>query len=118
MHVFLKTERLVFRRFTEGDVDILVELDSDPEVMHFITGGRQTPRREIESEILPAYLEYYERYAGFGFWAAIEQSTGAFVGWFHFRPENEDNPDQVELPGTDCAARPGARGTRRRAHAH
>jgi len=53
MHVFLETERLVLRRFTENDGDLLVELDSDPEVMHFITGGRQTPRREIESEILP-----------------------------------------------------------------
>ena len=97
MHVFLETERLVLRRFTVNDADLLVELDSDPEVMYFITGGRQTPRREIESEILPAYLEYYERYAGFGFWAAIERSSGEFVGWFHFRPESEDDPDQIEL---------------------
>jgi len=97
MHVFLETERLVLRRFTQNDADLLVELDGDPEVMHFITGGRQTPRREIESEFLPAYLEYYERYAGFGFWAAIERSSGEFVGWFHFRPESEDEPYQVEL---------------------
>ena len=97
VHVFLETERLVLRRFTGSDADLLVELDSDPEVMHFITGGRQTPRREIESKILPAYLEYYERYAGFGFSAAIERSRGEFVGWFHFRPESEDDPDQVEL---------------------
>jgi RimJ/RimL family protein N-acetyltransferase len=97
MHVFLETERLVLRRFTENDADLLLELDSDPEVMHFITGGRLTPRREIESDILPAYLEYYERYAGFGFWAAIERSSGQFVGWFHFRPAADDDPDQVEL---------------------
>ena len=84
--------------------------------MHFITGGRQTPRREIESEILPAYLEYYERYAGFGFSGCIERSRGGFVGWFHFRPESEDDPDQVEL-GTGCAARSGAWGMRRKAHA-
>ena len=32
MHVFLETERLVLRRFTENDVDGLVELDGDPEV--------------------------------------------------------------------------------------
>ena len=84
--VFLETERLALRRFTDNDADLLVELDSDPEVMHFITGGLPTPRLEIETEILPAYLEYYERYAGYGFWAAVERSTGAFVGWFHFRP--------------------------------
>jgi hypothetical protein len=44
---------LLLRQFTEDDVDNLVELDSDPDVMHFITGGRATPRREIESDVLP-----------------------------------------------------------------
>jgi RimJ/RimL family protein N-acetyltransferase len=97
VHVFLETERLFLRRFTGNDLGLLVELDSDPEVMHFITGGRPTPRREIETEILPAYLAYYERYAGYGFWAAVERSTGDFVGWFHFRPESDDDPDHVEL---------------------
>ena len=95
--IFLETDRLLLRRFTEDDVENLVELDSDPEVMHFITGGRTTPRREIETEILPAYLEYYESFAGYGFWAAVERSTGQFVGWFHFRPEKAAPPGEVEL---------------------
>jgi RimJ/RimL family protein N-acetyltransferase len=94
---FLETERLVLRRFTADDVDILVELDSDPAVMHFVTGGRPTPRREVENEILPAFLGYYERFAGYGFWAAIEKSSGRFVGWFHFRPAKGADPDEVEL---------------------
>ena len=86
VHVFLETERLVLRRFTEDDVDNLVELDGDPEVMRFITGGRTTPREEIRDDFLPAFLGYYERYPGYGFWAAVEKSTGEFLGWFHFRP--------------------------------
>ena len=49
----MTTERLILRRFTESDVDLLVALDSDPAVMHFITGGRPTPRDEIEHEVLP-----------------------------------------------------------------
>ena len=97
MQVFLETERLVLRRFTEVDISNLVELDSDPKVMRFITGGRATPREEVESEILPAFLAHYERYPGYGFWAAIERSTGAFVGWFHFRPAEESPPGEVEL---------------------
>ena len=97
MHVFLETERLVLRRFTEDDVDILVELDGDPEVMHFINGGRPTPRLEVETDILPAFLDYYERFAGYGFWAAVEKSTGQFLGWFHFRPAKAAEPDEVEL---------------------
>lgn len=97
MQVFLETERLVLRRFTTADVDNLVELDSDPDVMHFITGGRLTPRGEILNDFLPAFLGYYERFAGFGFWAAIEKSTGEFLGWFHFRPPSGCSADQAEL---------------------
>ncbi|MEX0749445.1 MAG: GNAT family N-acetyltransferase, partial [Dehalococcoidia bacterium] len=97
MHVFLETERLVLRRLTEDDVDDLVELDGDPDVMRFINGGRPTPRDEIANEHLPAFLGYYERFAGYGFWAAIEKSTGAFVGWFHFRPPPDADSDDVEL---------------------
>ena len=97
MQVFLETERLVLRRFTPDDVDNLVELDGDPEVMHFITGGRATPREEIENDILPAFLRYYERGDRYGFWAAIEKSTGTFLGWFHFRPAGGRSSDEPEL---------------------
>jgi RimJ/RimL family protein N-acetyltransferase len=98
MHVFLGTERLILRRFEESDVDNLVELDSDPAVMRFITGGRPTPRVEIESEVLPAFLGYYERYPAYGFWAALTKPDGEFVGWFHLRPKPDGGrPDEPEL---------------------
>jgi RimJ/RimL family protein N-acetyltransferase len=97
MQVFLETERLLLRRFTEDDLENLVELDSDPEVMRFITGGRATPREEVANEILAAFLDHYERYAGYGFWAAVEKSTEGFLGWFHFRPAEGAPPGEVEL---------------------
>lgn len=97
MQIYLETERLVLRRFTEDDVENLVELDGDPGVMRFINGGRPTARDEIENEVLPAFLAYYERYAGFGFWAVVEKSTGRFVGWFHLRPAEGAPPGEVEL---------------------
>ena len=97
MDVFLETERLVLRRFTAADVDHLVELDGDPDVMRFLTGGKPTPRAEIEREVLPAFLGYYERFVGYGFWAAIEKASGEVVGWFHFRPAAGSSPDEPEL---------------------
>jgi len=97
VHVFLETDRLVLRRFTTGDVDNLVGLDADPDVMRFVSGGIPTSREEIENEFLPAFLGYYQRYQAFGFWAAIEKSTGDFLGWFHFRPRPGSAPGQVEL---------------------
>lgn len=97
MRVFVETERLLLREFTTDDVDLLVGLDSDPAVMRYINGGRATPRAEIEADYLPAFLGYYQRSNGYGFWAAIEKSTDTFIGWFHFRPQPEDPADEPEL---------------------
>jgi RimJ/RimL family protein N-acetyltransferase len=97
MQVFLETERLVLRRFTEADVDNLFDLDSNPEVMRFLTGGKPTPRDAILNETLPRVLHYYECFESFGFWAAIEKSTGEFLGWFEFRPQEGGGPGEVEL---------------------
>ena len=95
--VVLETERLVLRELTTDDVDLLVELDADPQVVHFITGGIPTSREEVITEELPALLAYYDRPDGYGFWAAHERSTGAFLGWFHLRPHPGDPPDDPEL---------------------
>ena len=95
--VLLETQRLVLREFTEHDVDLLVELDSDPQVVHHITGGRVTPRAEVEREVLPAFLAYHDRPDGYGFWAAVERTSGDFLGWFHLRPEHDHPPDEPEL---------------------
>lgn len=97
MDVVLETDRLVLRQFTAADLDSLVELDSDPDVMRYITGGRPTPREQVRDEVLPAFLAYYERFAGYGFWAAVEKATGQFLGWFHLRPPEGANPDEPEL---------------------
>lgn len=96
MAIFLETERLILRRFTEADADNLVDLDSDPEVLRYINGGVPTPRDVIQQEILPRFLRYYERYEGYGFWAAIEKTSGKFLGWFCLHPEEEDE-DRVAL---------------------
>ena len=72
MQVVLETERLILRRFTADDVDNLVELDGDPEVVFRITGGVTTPREEVETDVLPAFLAYYDRGDAYGFWAAVE----------------------------------------------
>jgi RimJ/RimL family protein N-acetyltransferase len=95
--VHLVTERLVLREFTPADVDLVVELDADPEVMHFITGGRGTPRQEVRDDYLPAWMAYYERTPGYGFWAAEVRATGDFVGWFHLRPAPGHPVDEPEL---------------------
>jgi RimJ/RimL family protein N-acetyltransferase len=97
MQVLLETERLTLRRFTDADAGNLYNLDSDPEVMRYLTGGEGTPRQVIETEILPLFTTYDERFPGFGFWAAMEKACGDFAGWFSFRPKVEGDPREVGL---------------------
>jgi RimJ/RimL family protein N-acetyltransferase len=95
--VLLETERLVLRRFTEDDAGNLFRLDSDPDVMRYLTGGTPTPRGVIETDILPRFLRYDERTPGFGYWAAIDKANGEFLGWFSLRPSDGANPAEATL---------------------
>jgi RimJ/RimL family protein N-acetyltransferase len=89
MQVFLETDRLALRRFTEDDMDHLFALHNDSDVMRFLNGGRPTLREEIERE-------YRERFAGDGYWAAVEKATGEFLGWFAFN-QTESGPEEAKL---------------------
>ncbi len=110
MKVFLETERLILRQFTEDDADHLFELDSDREVIRFaniglINGGEpiDTDYEAIRYKILPRFIKYYEKYDGYGFWAAIEKLSSEFIGWFHLRPALDNitvhvnNENEIEL---------------------
>ena len=97
MLILLETERLLLRQFNLHYSGLLVELDGDPRVMRYVTGGAPTSGDEVEGEVLPAFFDYYRKFPGYGFWAAIEKSTGDFLGWFHYRPAPGDPLDQPEL---------------------
>lgn len=84
----METERLRLRRFTLDDVDLLTGLDSDPEVMRFLT-GKPTPREEIENVVLPELLKVYAEHPELGTFAAEQKSDGAFIGWFGMQPTKE-----------------------------
>jgi RimJ/RimL family protein N-acetyltransferase len=96
MEVFLETDRMILRRFTADDLPLLVELDLDPEVKRYIDGGAPVDEAEL-ADRLAWWLTYYERFAGYGFWAASEKATGRFLGWFHLRPGEGAGDDEPEL---------------------
>jgi RimJ/RimL family protein N-acetyltransferase len=92
----LKTRRLYLREFQLEDVHLLHELDSDPEVMRFITKGVPTPLEQIQKVILPRILSYYTRIPSQGCWAAHLVATEEFIGWFHLRIDKLE-PEEMEL---------------------
>ena len=94
--IVLESERINFRQFCAEDAQSLFELDSDPEVMRFISKGQPTPLSQIQDEIIPRFLEYYSQTPPRGFWAAQLRNTGEFIGWFHLRPI-KSSPDEMDL---------------------
>jgi RimJ/RimL family protein N-acetyltransferase len=101
--IVLETERLRLRRFVPDDLERLVELDSDPEVMRYISYGIPTPRERYAQEILPRWFTLYAETPMLGYWAAETRVDGEFVGWFHLRPDRID-PGEQELGYRLCRA--------------
>lgn len=96
MKIYLETERMILREFTSDDVDLLVDLDSDPKVTRYINGGKPTPREYVEEKVIPRLLHYNKRGDGLGLWAALHKPDQEFMGWFLFRPF-VSKPDETEL---------------------
>lgn len=94
--VYLETERLILRWFTADDLELVVELDSDPAVKRYIDNGAPADRDECIDH-LDWWITHYPREAGYGFWATHEKATGDFIGWFHFRPGDGAGPLEPEL---------------------
>ena len=91
----LVSQRLILRRFEPGDAVLLYELDSDPEVMRYINGGKAPDLTLDEQAVARFQLQYQER-PGLGFFAAHLRCEGSFCGWFHFRPDRQD-PEAIDL---------------------
>lgn len=94
--VLLQTERLRLREFGMRDVDRLAALDSDPEVMRYISRGVATPREVILTKVLPGWLAFYNQPRPIGFWAVERLQDDEFIGWLHLRPDLI-SPPQLEL---------------------
>jgi RimJ/RimL family protein N-acetyltransferase len=76
---------MCFRQFRAEDAQLLFELDSDHEVMRFVSKVQPT-LAQIQNEFIPRFLDYYSQSPPRGFWAAHLRDTSEFAGWFHLRP--------------------------------
>ncbi|NUP51541.1 MAG: GNAT family N-acetyltransferase, partial [Catenulispora sp.] len=94
----LETDRVALRFFTADDADLLIELDSDPAVMRFLSGGVPTPPEVVRDRAIPSVLAGYERWGHeLGLFAAYERDGGAFIGWFCLRPLRSGPREEAEL---------------------
>lgn len=90
MEIIVQTPRLFLRRFTLADATLIVQLNSQPEVLQYL---HEVPIKDeihateiLTNIILPQYAN------NLGRWAVHIKDTAEFIGWcgLKFRPEIDE----------------------------
>lgn len=79
MKIFAETERLILRELLPTDIEGMFELDSNP-IVHRYLGNRPVKTKQETEVIIQSIIDQYKD-RGIGRWAAIEKSSGDFIGW-------------------------------------
>jgi RimJ/RimL family protein N-acetyltransferase len=90
----LHTERLTLVPLGDEHLEWEIELDSDPEVMRYLS-GRASTREEVEAAHARR-IGAAEKVDGLGFWIGLVQNE-LFVGWWILQPAH--GPDQPDDRG-------------------
>lgn len=90
----LETDRVRLTEILPEDMALLQDLDSDPEVMRFINGGKPSTEEDHKAA-MERVLAIKDKHGNrFGVWPAFEKSSNEFMGWFLFRPDKK-RPDEI-----------------------
>jgi RimJ/RimL family protein N-acetyltransferase len=90
----LHTERITLVPLADGHLEWEAELDSDPEVMRYLS-GRASTREEVESSHA-SRMAAAQKVDGLGFWVGLVDDE--FVGWWTLQPAHgPDQPDDRDV---------------------
>ncbi len=91
MKLHIETENLILREIRIEDTGNLYRLDSNP-IVHKYLGKKPISCMGKARRYIDYIIIQYEKY-GIGRWAAIEKSSGDFIGWTGLKMnfENEMN---------------------------
>jgi len=79
MHIIFETPRLILRRFTEDDAPLLLQLNSDPNVVKYVHERPLQTEDEAREIIVSIILPQYE--LNLGRWAIHTKADAEFIGW-------------------------------------
>lgn len=93
MHIIFETPRLILRQFTEDDAPLILELNSDPEIVKYVHEPTLKTEEEAKTILLNNILPQYKN--NLGRWAIHTKDNNEFIGWcgLKYRPE----PDEIDL---------------------
>jgi len=79
MHIILQTPRLILRRFTQADAPLLLQLNSDPEVLKYLHEPALQNEEHAKTILTTIILPQYQN--NLGRWAIHLKTTHEFIGW-------------------------------------
>lgn len=87
MHVIFETPRLILRQFTETDAPLILQLNSDPEIVKYVHEPVLTSEEQAKKIIVDIILPQYKN--NLGRWAIHTKDNMEFIGWcgLKSRPE-------------------------------
>jgi ribosomal-protein-alanine N-acetyltransferase len=87
MAFITETERLILREIELSDTSGMFELDSNPDVLRYLSEPLVNNIEESRKKIINIKTQYLKN--GVGRWAVIEKSTGEFLGWAGLKLEKK-----------------------------
>lgn len=99
MSLLLETNRLVLRPVVYGDEKYFLDLDSDPEVMRYLTNCVPSTPEQSHAAVKRVRTVFEQNESKYGVWLAFDKKNSELVGWVLFRPSKKDptNTDRIEL---------------------
>lgn len=90
MHLIFQTPRLLLRRFTIADAPLILELNSDPEIVKYIHEPTLKTTKQAEEILKDIILPQYQN--NLGRWAIHIRESNEFIGWcgLKYRPELDE----------------------------
>ena len=90
MHIVFETPRLILRRFTEEDTALILQLNSDPEIVKYVHEPTLETEEQAKNILINIILPQYKN--NLGRWAIHTKGNNEFIGWcgIKYRPELDE----------------------------
>lgn len=89
-----ETDRLLFRKYTSDDLDLLFKMTKDPEVMRYI--GLGTPwTKDQTKDRLQRFIDWYQ--LGLGLYIALDKRSIKMIGHSGLVPQTIEEINETEV---------------------
>ena len=90
MHIVFETPRLILGRFTEEDAPLILQLNSDPDIVKYVHEPVLSSQEEAKGIIINRILPQYQD--DLGRWATYTKNNNEFIGWcgLKYVPERDE----------------------------